>query len=211
VSERHHLNIFRKCRVFPTHPEYVEGEPGNVAQAWIADIDLPAVGKVQPQWDEWVALELDGKGLGIHALSISGTARNDQIKVGTAGPSKADISRIGAGGHTGADGSRTHDLLHAIDGAPSSNTGNHNELRDTVADGCPERCTSGAGVDVSEGAEPRDDRGAEPANGQRAKPTGEHFAEAVAMLARLPLTDAERAEAVRRLLAGAVAGNAGDR
>lgn len=29
---------------------------------------------------------------------------------------------------------------------------------------------------------------------------GEHFAEAIAMLARLPLTDAERAEAVRRLL-----------
>jgi hypothetical protein len=31
---------------------------------------------------------------------------------------------------------------------------------------------------------------------------GEHFAEAVAMLARLPLTDAERADAVRRMLAG---------
>ena len=31
---------------------------------------------------------------------------------------------------------------------------------------------------------------------------GEDFAEAVAMLARPPLTDAERAEAVRRLLAG---------
>ncbi|MCK6458103.1 MAG: hypothetical protein L6Q92_16435 [Phycisphaerae bacterium] len=30
---------------------------------------------------------------------------------------------------------------------------------------------------------------------------GERFAEAVAMLARLPLTDSERAEAVRRLLA----------
>ena len=36
-----------------------------------------------------------------------------------------------------------------------------------------------------------------------ARPAGEHFAEAVAMLARLPLTDAERAEAVRRLLADA--------
>ncbi|MBN2131355.1 MAG: hypothetical protein JW741_17775 [Sedimentisphaerales bacterium] len=35
-----------------------------------------------------------------------------------------------------------------------------------------------------------------------AEPVGEHFAEAVAMLARLPLTDAERAEAIRRLLAG---------
>lgn len=35
-----------------------------------------------------------------------------------------------------------------------------------------------------------------------AGPVGEHFAEAVAVLARLPLTDAERAEAVRRLLAG---------
>jgi len=34
-------------------------------------------------------------------------------------------------------------------------------------------------------------------------PSGERFAEAVAMIARLPLTDAERAEAVRRLLAPA--------
>ncbi len=33
--------------------------------------------------------------------------------------------------------------------------------------------------------------------------TGEHSREAAAMLARLPLTDAERAEAIRRLLAGA--------
>jgi len=33
----------------------------------------------------------------------------------------------------------------------------------------------------------------------------EHFAEAVAMLARLPLSDAERAEAVRRMLAGQTA------
>ena len=31
----------------------------------------------------------------------------------------------------------------------------------------------------------------------------ERFAEAVTMLARLPLTDAERVEAIRRLLAGA--------
>jgi hypothetical protein len=31
---------------------------------------------------------------------------------------------------------------------------------------------------------------------------GDHFADAVAMLDRLPLTDAERAEAVRRLMAG---------
>jgi hypothetical protein len=33
-----------------------------------------------------------------------------------------------------------------------------------------------------------------------AGPVGEPFAEAVAVLDRLPLTDAERAEAVRRLL-----------
>ncbi len=37
--------------------------------------------------------------------------------------------------------------------------------------------------------------------GGPAGPAGEHFAEALTMLARLPLTDAERAEAVRRLLA----------
>jgi hypothetical protein len=35
---------------------------------------------------------------------------------------------------------------------------------------------------------------------------GEHFAEALAMVARLPLTDAERAEAVRRLLTGTAKG-----
>jgi len=38
-----------------------------------------------------------------------------------------------------------------------------------------------------------------------AEPVGEHFAEAVAMLDRLPLSDAERAEAVRRLLANRTA------
>lgn len=43
---------------------------------------------------------------------------------------------------------------------------------------------------------------ADGAEGADAGPVGEHFAEAVAMLARLPLTDAERADAVRRMLAG---------
>jgi len=38
------------------------------------------------------------------------------------------------------------------------------------------------------------------ADGPADAPTGDRFAEAVALLARLPLTDTERAEAVRRLL-----------
>jgi len=41
----------------------------------------------------------------------------------------------------------------------------------------------------------------EAADGPNPAPAGDAFAEAVKMLARLPLSDAERAEAVRRLLA----------
>ena len=45
--------------------------------------------------------------------------------------------------------------------------------------------------------------GHDAADAPEAGPVGEHFGEAVAMLERLPLTDAERAEAVRRLMRGA--------
>jgi hypothetical protein len=61
--------------------------------------------------------------------------------------------------------------------------------------GVASRCTDGCTSQPSES-----DSGA--ANASDAGPVAEHFAEAVAMLERLPLTDAERAKAVRRLLAG---------
>jgi hypothetical protein len=61
--------------------------------------------------------------------------------------------------------------------------------------GCGERCND----DPEKHAPDGENVAAE----SDAGPVGEHFAEAVAMLARLPLTDAERAEAVRRLMAGA--------
>ena len=60
------------------------------------------------------------------------------------------------------------------------------------------RCTSGCTGEPPES----DSDGGATADRPGAGPVGEHFAEAVAMLARLPLTDAERAEAVRRLLVG---------
>ena len=60
---------------------------------------------------------------------------------------------------------------------------------ETRADACAETSLS-------------DDKGgARPAqNGGDSGPTGDAFAEAVVMLVRLPLSNAERAEAVRRLL-----------
>ena len=61
---------------------------------------------------------------------------------------------------------------------------------------CTNACTERAEI---EHGGPATVAGAVSAGG--ADGAGEHFAEAVAMLARLPLTDAERAEAVRRLLA----------
>ncbi|MFH1417673.1 MAG: hypothetical protein ABII12_05225 [Planctomycetota bacterium] len=57
------------------------------------------------------------------------------------------------------------------------------------ADACTNACNNSPGSPHESTADTAD-----------AGPVGEHFAEAVAMLARLPLTDAERAEAVRRLL-----------
>ena len=63
----------------------------------------------------------------------------------------------------------------------------------------PEHVAGTSSPAVSDATPSTPGAGAEPDVG----PVGEHFAEAVAMLARLPLTDAERTEAVRRLLAGA--------
>lgn len=74
----------------------------------------------------------------------------------------------------------------------ASQEGNSQGLTNGLPNGCTDGCTGKPTESDSEGAEASD-----------AGPAGEHFAEAVTMLARLPLTDAERADAVRRLLAGA--------
>ena len=65
------------------------------------------------------------------------------------------------------------------------------EIANTNANACATACTN-----------PADSTKATAAIVPDVGPAGGHFAEALAMLARLPLTDAERAEAVRRLLAG---------
>ena len=65
-------------------------------------------------------------------------------------------------------------------------------LTGTAAPGCPDGCTDSPTADA-ESASP---------NAEDDKPRIDAFAEAVAMLARLPLTDAERAEAVRRFMQG---------
>jgi hypothetical protein len=66
------------------------------------------------------------------------------------------------------------------------------EVTSDGANACTNACTeSGDSVHGDSPEAPADE------------PRGDAFAEAVAMLARLPLSDTERAEAVRRLLAGA--------
>jgi len=65
-----------------------------------------------------------------------------------------------------------------------------NDLGEGAALGCTERCTDAGDTSAAAGA------GA----------AGEHFAAALAMIATLPLTDTEKAEAVRRLLGGAAGG-----
>ncbi len=75
---------------------------------------------------------------------------------------------------------------------------NSQELTNAAKNGCPDGCTEKPAEHPSDEANTTDT--------PDAGPMGEHFAEAVAMLARLPLTDTERAEAVRRLLARADAG-----
>ena len=64
------------------------------------------------------------------------------------------------------------------------------EFADDGSDACTSACTK-----------PPDEAQADSPEAPDVGPTGDDFAEAMVMLARLPLTDAERAEAVRRLLA----------
>jgi len=73
-----------------------------------------------------------------------------------------------------------------------SKGGDDNDLGEGAAPGCTERCTDAA-----------DTGGAGAAGG--------HFAAALAMIATLPLTDAEKAEAVRRLLAADESNTGGER
>ena len=104
---------------------------------------------------------------------------------------------------------------------PQSNGTDSEGLSDTGltpadSNGCTERCTGGAGERAGAGGSPGDSAadsagrpgpptgnvGDSPSGGvdAAAAPAGD-FAEALLMLARLPLSDAERTEAVRRLLA----------
>lgn len=66
---------------------------------------------------------------------------------------------------------------------------------------CTNACTSGAKVEHDRPAEAAPEAVAGAVSAADADGAGEHFAAALAMIARLPLTDAEKAEAVRRLLA----------
>jgi|GEM_PF-2454385 len=80
----------------------------------------------------------------------------------------------------------------SLEGCEQSSQVSHSQ--DVTSDGANERTnvrTNSPESVHSDDAEPTE-----------TAPVGEHFAEAIAMLTRLPLSDAERAEAVRRLLAG---------
>ena len=76
------------------------------------------------------------------------------------------------------------------------------ELTNDTETACTNACTNGTENEHGGPAEAPPTTVAGAAGTGNADAAGEHFAEAVAMLARLPLTDAELAEAVRRLLAG---------
>ena len=79
------------------------------------------------------------------------------------------------------------------------------ELTSAPTSACTNACTDGAGIEHAGPAEAAPVTVAGAVSVGDADGAGEHFAEAVAMLARLPLTDTERAEAVRRLLANQTA------
>jgi len=68
------------------------------------------------------------------------------------------------------------------------------QLQDVTSDGasaCTNACTDSPDSGHSDAAEPAGEQ-----------TIGERFAEAIVMLERLPLSDEERAEAIRRLLKG---------
>ena len=75
------------------------------------------------------------------------------------------------------------------------------ELTSAPTNACTNACTDGAEIEHGGPTEEATATVAGAVSAGGADVEGEHFAEAVAMLARLPLTDTERAEAVRRLLA----------
>ena len=75
------------------------------------------------------------------------------------------------------------------------------ELTSAPTNACTNACTDGAEIEHRGPAEAVPEAAAGAVRVGDADGAGGHFAEAVAMLARLPLTDTERAEAVRRLLA----------
>ena len=73
---------------------------------------------------------------------------------------------------------------------------NLSEVTATGSDGCTNGCTSETG----KARRSRSKAGIEPAPAAADASTGGDFAAALAMIASLPLSDAEKAEAVRRLL-----------
>lgn len=72
----------------------------------------------------------------------------------------------------------------------------HQELTEGAPSRCSNRCTREA---PASGSEPLSDRGAGAAGATEL--AGAALADALALIGRLPLTDAEKADAVRRLLA----------
>jgi len=72
------------------------------------------------------------------------------------------------------------------------------DLTNAPTNACTNACT---GTPEIEHGGPAGATAVNAASAADAGGTGEHFAAALAMIAALPLTDAERAEAVRRLLA----------
>jgi hypothetical protein len=46
--------------------EDVERKSSDKAEAGISDVDMAAISEVNPQWDEWVAIQFSGKRFGIH-------------------------------------------------------------------------------------------------------------------------------------------------
>jgi hypothetical protein len=88
---------------------------------------------------------------------------------------------------TGRDKSRTCDLVLIRETAPASNSFPGQQVTDAASDACIPDCT--ANTRTSSGD-------------TKSKSLNKTFTEALAMIASLPLSEAEKAEAVRRLLAG---------
>jgi hypothetical protein len=89
-----------------------------------------------------------------------------------------------------------------LEGTPGRTEGvERQELTSAPSNACTSACTNGAEIEHGGPSEATPATADDAVSAGDAAAARERFAEAVAMLARLPLSDAERAEAVRRLLA----------